>query len=163
MVLEDQRSRKEAALTAWVTVWGVAAQNGTPVPPISEFLAAVGGDTQASALTWQTLAGTQPNTPGATPPPAPPPAAAAPQFGIPAPPGGGGPPARPMMALPPITPAGGPVPSLPAGLPPNASPPGSPLGISPAAAIALRQRLMGGGGGTAASLLATRGALPPAS
>ena len=165
MVLEDQRSRKEAALTAWVTVWGVAAQSGTPVPPISEFMTAVGGDTQASALTWQTLAGTQPNTPGATPPPAAPPATAAPpQFGIPAPAtGGGGPPARPMMALPPITPAGGPAPSLPAGLPPNASPPGSPLGISPAAAIALRQRLMGGGGGTAASLLATRGALPPAS
>jgi hypothetical protein len=60
-------------------------------------------------------------------------------------------------------PAGGPVPSLPAGLPPNAAPPGSSLGISPAAAIALRQRLMGGGAGTAAGLLATRGALPPAS
>ena len=163
MVLEDQRSRQETALNAWVNVWGMAAQHGTPVPPIGEFQAAVRGDVQASALTWQTLAGTQPNIPGATPPTATPATAAPLPLGIGAPAaGGGGPPARPMV-LPGTMPAGGPVPSLPAGLPANAAPPGSALGISPAAAIALRQRLMGGGAGTAAGLLATRGALPPAS
>jgi hypothetical protein len=161
MVLEDQRSRLESALTAWVTVWGVAAQSGTPVPPIDEFQAAVRGDDKAAALTWQTLAGTQPQQPGATPPPAATPGPAAPGFGIPSPATpGGGPPARPLVFKPGTMPAGGPVNSLPAGLPGNAAPPGSVLGISPAAAIALRQRLMGTGGGTAASLLATRGALP---
>jgi hypothetical protein len=165
MVLDDQRSRLESALTAWTAVWQTAATTGAPVPAIGEFQAAVRGDVHASALTWQTLAGTQPATPGAPPPPAATPATAAPppQLGIPAPAmGRGGPPARPMV-LPGTMPAGGPVPSLPAGLPPNAAPPGSSLGISPAAAIALRQRLMGGGAGTAAGLLATRGALPPAS
>ena len=163
MVLDDNRSRLESALTAWVAVWQTGAQTGTPVPAIGEFQQAVRGDVQAAALTWQTLAGTQPTIPGAPPPATPPAAAAPPPFGIPAPPGGGGPPARPLASPPGVMPAGGPVPSLPAGLPANAAPPGSALNISPAAAIALRQRLMGGGGGTAANLLATRGALPPAS
>jgi len=165
MVLDDQRSRQESALNAWVAVWQTAATSGTPVPPISEFQQAVRVDDQAAALTWTTLAGTQPKLPGVTSPPpaASPGIAAPPTFGIPAPATArGGPPARPKV-LPALTPTGGPVPSLPAGLPPNASPPGSPLGISPAAAIALRQRLMGGGASSAASMLATRGALPPAS
>ena len=169
MVLEDGRSRLESALTAWVTAWQTGAQTGAPVPSIAEFQKAVHGDDPAAALTWTTLAGTQPHaaqqtTPAAPPPPAAAPGPAAPSFGIPAPATpGGGPPPRPMMAMPSIMPGGGPVPSLPAGLPANAAPPGSPLGISPAASIALRQRLMGGGAGTAAGLLATRGALPPAS
>jgi len=166
MVLEDQRSRQESALTAWTAAWQTGATSGTPVPSIDEFQAAVRVDDHAAALTWSTLAGTQPDLPGVTTPPAAPPATGTPPppFGIGAPAtGGGGLPARPLAVNPAAMPAGRPVASLPAGLPANAAPPGSSLGLSPAAAIALRQRLMGGGGGTAASMLATRGALPPAS
>ena len=166
MVLDDQRQRLEAALTAWVTVWGIAATNGTPVPPFEEFAKAVHASDQDAVAAWTTLAN-QPmpdgSTPGAPTPPAATPGPAAPPFGIGAPAtAGGGSAARPLVVNPAAMPAAGPVASLPAGLPPNATPPGSPLGISPAAAIALRQRLMGGGAGTAAGLLATRGALPPA-
>jgi hypothetical protein len=154
MVLDDQRSRVESALSAWVAVWAAAAQHGTPVPAIDEFQAAVRADPQAAAAVWQALAG-QPgpgNQPQATPPPGAQPTPAGmppPPFGIGAP-SASGPAGRPMV---PAMPPAGPVASAPNALPPNAAPAGTTLGISPASAIALRQRLLGN------SLLATRGAL----
>lgn len=150
MLLDDERSRLEAALTAWVTVWNTSAQHNSPVPSISEFQAAVRGQAGAALQRGAIVAA--------------PPAPAMPSPPSPILPGGGGatPAVRPLAAgaFPAMPPVRGPI-SAPNALPPNAAPSGTVSGISPETAIALRQRLLGGGqgGGLAAQLLASRSAM----
>jgi hypothetical protein len=151
LMIEDERSRLETALKAWTDAWAVSAQHGTPVPSLTNFQDAVRGD--PSAALQRANASSPPGTPAMpTPPPG----------GLP--PGGtGAPVARPLAAGAfPAIPAIRGAPSAPNALPPNAAPANTALGISPETAIALRQRLLGGGAsdGLAGRLLAARSAMP---
>jgi len=151
LMIEDERSRLETALKAWTDAWSTSAQYGTPVPSLTNFQDAVRGD--PSAALQRASASSTPGTPAMpTPPPG----------GLP--PGGtGAPVARPLAAGAfPAIPAIRGAPSAPNALPPNAAPANTALGISPETAIALRQRLLGGGAsdGLAGRLLAARSAMP---
>ena len=165
LLLDDERSRLEAALTAWVTLFTTSAQHETPVPSIQQLQEAVRGDLQTTAVRVKgTMPDAAPSSPAA--PTMPQPGGSPPAFGMVPPPagagaGGGGAPAGRFPAIPLPGPTGRGV-SAPNALPPNAAPGGATLGISPEAAIALRQRLMArsGSDGMAAQLLAARGAMP---
>ena len=177
LILDDDRDRAEAAVTAWVTAYGTAAQHNTPLPSIGEF--------QAALRPGVTRPGTMPMGAALAPPPTPGPVAMgppAPALGVPLPgllPGAaggrpGGPPGASVAPVP-VRPAvaGGPaappgaisrVPSLPVATPPIATPAGATPALDPATVLAMRRAVMqrgGIGGGIGASILANRAALPP--
>lgn len=163
IMLEDDRSRDEAAVTAWVQSYGVAAKTGAPLPSIDEFRAhlappplpgqapAMAG---APALSPQTDPAGIPEAAGLAPPVlrASPPAGAmaglsgARGAALMPPPGGAGMPGR--------------VASLPLAVPANAAPPGARVGIDPATVLALRQAILRRGGDPAGGLLAARALAP---
>jgi hypothetical protein len=177
LLLDDERSRDEAAVTAWVTAYNVAATHGTPLPSIADFKNALKSDLPTAAM----LAAAAPAPPpGMMPPqaiPAPggpvPPALGVPAMfgrGQPA----GGPPGavRPGNGAAPVLPAAGrPMPPaalplrpqmlppmLPPGAPPTA-PPGARPPMDPASVLAVRSALARGGD-PAAGLLQARALAP---
>lgn len=146
MFLEDDRSRSEAALSAWVTAYATAAQHGTPLPSINEFKAAL---RPPPIPRTGSGAGTEPDS------------------GVPASvSGGAAPPGIAGMGWLPVPPGGAAltrVVSPPIAVPPNAMPPGATAALDPAAILSLRRALMpGAGGGIAGSLLRNRAGLPAA-
>jgi hypothetical protein len=171
LLLDDERGRDEAAVTAWVQAYNVAATHGTPLPSIADFKAALKSDLPTAAM----LAASAP------PPPAPPPGMMPPQA-IPAPGGpvppalgvpamfgrgqpAGGPPGivRPGNGAVPVPPAvaGRPMmrpPMLPPGAPP-AGPPGARPPMDPASVLAMRSALARGSN-PAAGLLQARALAP---
>ena len=156
MLLDDDRGRSEAALSAWVAAYATAARHGTPLPSIGEFKSAL----KLSPLALGGLAsgGAPPGSGGiGGTPPAPgggmsPPGAPGGQVMSPVPP--------PVM---PTTPPGSitRVPSAPIALPPNAAPAGTTSAIDPASVLAMRRAMIGGqgAGSIASALLANRAGL----
>jgi hypothetical protein len=81
LALDDDRSRAEAAVTAWVNAYSTAATQGTPMPSIGEFQAALRSQIPLQALLLPSQ-----------PPPPPAPAAGPvvpPALGVPLPPSSG--------------------------------------------------------------------------
>ena len=177
LVLDDDRSRAEAAVTAWVNAYATAAQHNTPLPSIGEFQTALRPGVAQPTATAAPL-------PAPIPVPAGPPQ---PALGVPVPgllpgtAGGrpGGPPAASVAAVPARpavagvlpaaggAPVAGPglqrVPSLPVATPPVATPAGAAPALDPATVLAMRRAVMqgSGGGGIGASILANRVLAPP--
>jgi hypothetical protein len=147
LAIEDDRSRAEAAVTAWVQSYSTAAVNGTPLPSIDEFKAALRSTVPIAALFAQPAppSAAIPNPGGtALPPPA---------LGVPAMAGGrGGAAVRP----PGVNPGGGAMP-VPAGGP---LPPG-PARPDAASLMAMRRALLARDGPNAGAALIDRAVLPP--
>jgi hypothetical protein len=189
IALDDERSRDEAALTAWVQAYAIAAQHNTALPSILDFKAAIKSDLPTQMLLMPAV----PPPPGAMPPGMPPGA------GPPGMPPGG--PGQPIpMPGPPIRPALG-APAIAAGIPPAAGrgpiavrppmvrpaavgpvvpggggpvgpmppqggggpAPGGPApGVDPATLLAMRRAMAARAGGVSpAAVLANRAMLPP--
>jgi hypothetical protein len=158
-LLEDDRSRAESAVTAWVNAYATAAVNNSPLPSIAEFKTALRSSLAIPPPLDDTPnGGAVPGTPmnpagapagGALPPPNGP--GAPPGFSPPMPAG------PPPGAAPPLTR----VPSPPLALPPNAVPAGA-AAVDPASTLALRNAMLNrpGLGNVVRSLLATRAGLP---
>ena len=147
LAFEDDRSRAEAAVTAWVNAYATAAVNQTPLPDIAEFKAAL-----RSQIPLQALFVPPPAETAAPPPPmaAPPP----PALGVPS----GGVPGRAIpTARPPGVPVTAPVPPVGGGAGP-ARPAPAP---DPASILAMRRALTQGGSNLAGATLANRAMLPP--
>jgi hypothetical protein len=138
LAFEDDRSRAESAVTAWVQAYVAAGKNGTPLPSIDEFKAALRSQIPLQALL------VQPAPPGGpAPPPGPPPGAAGPPppaLGAPLPGG----PARPPQGAPPAL-----GPAAPGGAP------------DPAAVMAMRRAMLSRGGPNAGQMLVDRAVMPP--
>jgi hypothetical protein len=137
IAFEDDRSRAEAAVTAWVQAYVAATKGGgLPMPSIDEFKQALRGNVPLQALFAQ-------------PQPPPPP-----QQG--APPGAAGPPPAALGAPLP----GGP--ARPAGPPPQGGPPPAlgPAAPDPAAVMAMRRAMLQRGGPNAGQMLVDRAVMP---
>jgi len=151
LAFEDDRSRAEAAVTAWVNAYATAAVNQTPLPDIAEFKAAL-----RSQIPLQALFVPPPAETTAPPPPmaAPPP----PALGVPS----GGVPGRAIPAArPPGVPVTAPVPPVGGGAgPAGAAGPRPPPDA--ASILAMRRALTQGGSNLAGATLANRAMLPPA-
>lgn len=159
IMLDDDRSRDEAAVAAWVQTYATAAKAGTPLPSIDEFRS----NLKANPTAWEGAA--IPAANGAAGPPG--------AGGIGMPPGGpailpagggGGLAGATGAALaPPPGGAGQPgrVASLPVALPGNAAPAGARQGIDPATLLALRNAILRRGGDPAAAALTNRALVPP--
>ena len=138
LALDDDRSRAEAAVTAWVNAYGVAAVNGTPLPSIAEFQTALRSQIPLAALLMQPQTALPPAPPAAPPVP--------PALGVPL----GGVPGR---AAPVVRPPGAPVTT------PAPAPAGGP---DAASVLAMRRALLQrGGSNLAGATLANRAMLPP--
>ena len=156
LALDDERSRDEAAVTAWVNAYATAAQFNTPLPSINEFKTALRSNIPMAALLASAAA------PAAAPIP-PPGAPVAPALGAPVgvpPPGAGR--GTPAVGPPGVAsgPRGAPVPGPQgvAAMPPVAAPPG----MDPASLLAMRRAMLNrNAGGVAATVLGNRALMPP--
>ena len=140
LAFDDDRSRAEAAVTAWVQAYATAAANGTPLPSIDDFKAALRSQIPMAALFVQPPGAQPQGIPTAGGAPNPPP----PALGAPAPGRGGavaGPPgvAQPGSATPPAV---------------GAAPP------DPAAVLAMRRAMLSRGGPNAGAMLLDRAVMP---
>jgi len=133
LAFEDDRSRAEAAVTAWVQAYVAAGKNNTPLPSIDEFKQALRGQIPLQALLVQ--------------PPAPQPAQPTP--GAP-----GGPPPPALGAPGPLRPPG----AAPPGAPAPAVGPAPP---DPASVLAMRRAMLARGGPNAGQMLVDRAVMPP--
>jgi hypothetical protein len=161
IALDDERSRDEAAVSAWVSAYATAAQYNTPLPSIAEFKTALKSDIPLAALL-----GAAP--PAGAPIPQPGPSGVVvPALGLPAgvPAGRGvtaaGPPGMVIRPGPvPVPVPQGALPPAPVALPPNATPPGVTPGMDPASVLAMRRALLNrNAGGIATSILGNRALL----
>ena len=151
LLLEDDRSRSEAAVNAWVTAYATAAKGGLPLPSIDDFKSEMAATVPAARLFSQ-------------PPPLPQPQQPIPAPGTPVPPALGAPPGpmpgRPMPAGPPgAVPSGGAAP-MPGGVMRGrptmpGGPPAAPA--DPASLLAMRQAMTSGRPDVAAGILRARG------
>ena len=151
LALDDDRSRYEAAVTAWVNAYATAAQYNTPLPSINEFKAALKSSIPIAALL----------APPAAAPAMPP----IPQTGGPVPPALGAPGAGPPPVLRPGLPPAGPPVAVARGVAPVPGRPGV-VGARPVAPVAGAPAIppvatgsIGGGATDPATLLAMRRAL----
>jgi hypothetical protein len=178
IALDDERSRDEAAVTAWVAAYATAAQHGTPIPSILEFKAALKSDLPTQMLLAPAVAPGMPGTapPGAGPggPPGPQPAAGPqgipiPMSGAPIRPALGAPlgPPGPQRGMPAAGPPGGIAGRLPP-VPGGGGPPGgfgpAPPGAAtadPATLLAMRRAMLSRGAVTPGAVLQNRALLPP--
>ena len=133
LAFEDDRSRAEAAVTAWVQAYVAAGKNNTPLPSIDEFKQALRGQIPLQALLVQ--------------PPAPQPAQ-------PTPAAPGGPPPPALGAPGPLRPPG----AAPPGAPAPAVGPAPP---DPASVLAMRRAMLARGGPNAGQMLVDRAVMPP--
>jgi hypothetical protein len=191
IALDDERSRDEAALTAWVAAYATAAQHGTPLPSILEFKTAIKSDLPTQMLLMPAVPpGGPPGMPPGAGPPGMPPGAGPPGM----PPGGPGQPIP--MPGPPIRPALG-APAIAAGLPPSAGrgpiavrppmvrpaavgpvvpggggpapmpqggpapAPGAPAGVDPATLLAMRRAMAARAGGVSPAAVLANRAMLP--
>jgi hypothetical protein len=137
LAFEDDRSRAEAAVTAWVQSYNTAATNGTPLPSIAEFQAALRSQIPLAALLAPVTPPPQ-GIPSAGGVPNPPP----PALGAPAAGRGG---------------AAGP-PGVTSG---NAAPPAvGPAPPDPAAVMAMRRAMLARGGPNTGAMLVDRAVTP---
>lgn len=158
LMLDDERSRDEAALQAWVSVYTVAAREGTPLPSLNQFRAAVESNLARDIGNQM----------------APPAGGSAGGVAAPAAMAGGMPPAdatnmaaamsagrSPGLAAG-MPPTRGPLASLPVAAPPNALGPGARAPIDPAAVMAMRRAMLqpSGAGNIAQALLRNRALMP---
>lgn len=143
LAIEDDRSRAEAAVTAWVNAYQTAATNGTPLPSIADFKAALRSQIPLEALLQ---------------PPQPPPMAMpnAGSVGAPAPPAIGAP-AGPLAR--PGVPAGRPTGAPGVGTSAPAPAAGAPL-PDPASVLAMRRALLARAGPSSNAALIDRAVMP---
>ena len=132
-MLEDDRARKEAAVSAWVAAYNTAAQHGTPLPSIDEFQRALQSAVPVLGAISDVPPPTSPMQP-ATSPGAQPPKPMVPQQGM------------PQM---PMRPPQAPQRPMPSAMPPAGS-------SDPATAMAVRQALQGRGMPTPGGLMSNR-------
>jgi hypothetical protein len=152
LAIDDDRSRAEAAVTAWVTAYATAAQHGTPLPSIDSFKEQLQPAIPVDALLLQ--------------PPAPAPG------GPPMPIAGGVPSPQPALGVPAALASNLPRPGMPVARPPGAPglgaqlpapatgmPVGAPM-PDPASVMAMRRALLARAGPSSGAALLDRAVMP---